>query len=55
MYDKVGDEESKLIAQVRLQRQRQLYKDFNRAGKLRLTNVNTNVYGYNRSKASKEV
>lgn len=55
MYDKVGDEESKLIAQVRLQSQRQLYKDFNRAGKLRLTNVNTNVYGYNRSKASKEV
>lgn len=55
MYDKVGDEESKLIAQVRLQRQRQLYKDFNKAGKLRPTSVNTNVYGYNRSKASKEV
>lgn len=55
MYDKVGDDESKLIAQVRLQRQRQLYKDFNRAGKLHSTGVNTNVYGYNRSKASKEV
>lgn len=55
MYDKVGDDESKLIAQVRLQRQRQLYKDFNRAGKLRPTSVNTNVYGYNRSKTSKEV
>lgn len=55
MYDKVGDDESKLIAQVRLQRQRQLYKDFNKAGKLRPTSVNTNVYGYNRSKASKEV
>lgn len=55
MYDKVGDRENKLIAQVRLQRQRQLYKDFNRAGKLRPTSVNTSVYGYNRSKASKEV
>lgn len=55
MYDKVGDDESKLIAQVRLQRQRQLYKDFNKAGNLRPTTVNTNVYGYNRSKASKEV
>lgn len=55
MYDKVGDDESKLIAQVRLQRQRQLYKDFNKAGKLRPTSVNTNVYGYNKSKASKEL
>ncbi|MDY3006207.1 phage minor capsid protein [Anaerococcus porci] len=55
MYEKVGDEESKLIAQVRLQRQRQLYKDFNKAGKLCPASVNTNVYGYNRSKASKEV
>ncbi|MBS5989576.1 MULTISPECIES: phage minor capsid protein [Anaerococcus] len=55
MYDKVGDKESKLIAQVRLQRQRQLYKDFNKAGKLRPTSVNTSVYGYDRSKASKEV
>ena len=54
MYDKVVDDESKLIAQVRLQRQRQLYKDFNKAGKLRPTSVNTHVYGYNRSKASKE-
>ncbi len=48
MYDKVGDEESKLIAQVRLQRQRQLYKNFNMAGKLRPTSVNTNVYGYSK-------
>ena len=55
MYDKVGDDESKLIAQVRLQRQRQLYKDFNKAGKLRPTTVNTSVYGYSKSKASKEV
>ena len=55
MYDKVGDKESKLIAQVRLQRQRQLYKDFNKAGKLRPTSVNTHVYGYNKSKASQEV
>ena len=55
MYDEVKDDESKLIAQVRLQRQRQLYKDFNKAGKLRPTSVNTHVYGYSRSKASKEV
>lgn len=55
MYDKVGDKESKTIAQVRLQRQRQLYKDFNKAGKLRPNSVNTNIYGYNSSKASKEV
>ena len=55
MYDKVDDKESKLIAQVRLQRQRQLYKEFNRADKLRPTSVNTNVYGYDKSKASKEV
>lgn len=55
MYDKVGDKESKTIAQVRLQRQRQLYKDFNKAGKLRHTSVNTSVYGYSKSKASKEV
>ncbi|MDU7164185.1 MAG: phage minor capsid protein [Anaerococcus vaginalis] len=55
MYDKVGDDESKLIAQVRLQRQMQLYKNFNKAGKLRPTSVNTHVYRYNRSKASKEV
>lgn len=55
MYDEVKDDESKLIAQVRLQRQRQLYNDFNKAGKLRPTSVNTHVYGYSRSKASKEV
>lgn len=55
MYDKVGDDESKLIAQVRLQRQRQLYKDFNRAGKLRPTNFNTSVYGYNKSKYFEEL
>lgn len=55
MYDKVGDDESKLIAQVRLRRQRQLYKDFNKAGELRPTSVNTSVYGYSKSKASKEV
>ena len=41
MYDKVGDDESKLIAQVRLQRQRQLYKDFNKAGGLRANSLNT--------------
>lgn len=51
MYDKVGDDESKLIAQVRLQRQRQLYKDFNKAGKLCPTTVNTHVYGYDNKKA----
>lgn len=55
MYDKVGDEESKLIAQVRLQRQRQLYKDFNRAGKLRSTSVNTSIYGYNKDRYNEEV
>ncbi|NVF11016.1 hypothetical protein HV819_03290 [Anaerococcus sp. AGMB00486] len=55
MYERIGDDESRLIAQVRLQRQRQLYKDFNKAGKLRPASVNTSVYGYNRSKASKEV
>lgn len=55
MYDKVGDDESKLIAQVRLQRQRQLYKNFNRAGKLRPTTVNTSVYGYNNSKYFEEL
>lgn len=55
MYDKVGDDESKLIAQVRLQRQRQLYKDFNKAGKLRPTSVNTNIYGYNRSEYFEEL
>lgn len=55
MYDKVGDRENKLIAQVRLQRQRQLYKDFNRAGKLCPANVNTSVYRYSKSKASKKV
>ncbi|WP_143434407.1 hypothetical protein [Anaerococcus sp. Marseille-P3625] len=55
MYDEVKDKESKLIAQVRLQRQRQLYKDFNKAGKLRSTSVNNHVYGYGRSKANKEV
>lgn len=47
MYDKIGDKENKTIAQVRLQRQRQLYKNFNKAGKLRPTSVNTHVYGYN--------
>ena len=41
MYDKVGDDESKTIAQVRLQRQRQLYKDFNKAGGLRANSLNT--------------
>ena len=41
MYDKVGDKESKTIAQVRLQRQRQLYKDFNKAGSLRANSLNT--------------
>ncbi|WP_236786817.1 phage minor capsid protein [Anaerococcus ihuae] len=51
MYDKVGDRENKLTAQVRLQRQRQTYKEFNRAGKLHPISV----YGYNRSKTSKEV
>lgn len=55
MYDKVGDDESKLIAQVRLQRQRQLYKDFNKAGKLRPTSVNTNVYGYSKDRYNEEV
>ncbi|WP_106460151.1 phage minor capsid protein [Anaerococcus sp. Marseille-P3915] len=55
MYDKVGDDESKLIAQVRLQRQRQLYKDFNKAGKLRPTTVNTNVYGYSKNKYFEEL
>lgn len=53
MYDKVGDDENKLIAQVRLQRQRQLYKDFNKAGKLRPTSVNTHVYGYNNKNKSR--
>lgn len=55
MYDKVGDDESKLVAQVRLQRQRQLYKDFNNAGKLRPTSVNTNVYGYSKDRYNEEV
>lgn len=55
MFDEVGDSEAKLANQVRLQRQRQLYKDFNKAGKLRGKTSNINVYGYNRSKASKEV
>ncbi|MDU5149140.1 MAG: phage minor capsid protein [Anaerococcus prevotii] len=55
MHDKVGDDESKLIAQVRLQRQRQLYKDFNKAGKLRPTTVNTSVYGYNKNKYFEEL
>lgn len=55
MYDKVGDKDNKLIAQVRLQRQRQLYKDFNKAGKLRPTSVNTNVYGYNKDRYNEEV
>ena len=41
MYNKVDDKESKLIAQVRLQRQRQLYKNFNRAGGLRANSLNT--------------
>lgn len=41
MYDKVGDKESKTIAQVRLQRQRQLYKEFNKAGSLRANSFNT--------------
>lgn len=41
MYNKVGDKESKTIAQVRLQRQRQLYKDFNKAGSLRANSLNT--------------
>lgn len=50
MYDKVGDDESKLIAQVRLQRQRQLYKDFNKVGGLNPTSVNTHVYGYDSKK-----
>lgn len=50
MYDKVGDDESKLVAQVRLQRQMQLYKDFNRADNLRPTSVNTNIYGYDSKK-----
>ena len=43
MYDKVGDDESKLIAQVRLQRQRQLYNAFNSAGNLRTSSINTYV------------
>lgn len=55
MYDEVQDKESKLIAQVRLQRQRQLYKDFNKAGKFRSTSVNTHVYGYNRNKYFEEL
>ncbi|WP_058990605.1 phage minor capsid protein [Anaerococcus rubeinfantis] len=55
MYDKVGDNESKLIAQVRLQRQRQLYKDFNKAGKLRPTSVNTNVYRYSKDRYNEEI
>lgn len=55
MYDEVKDDESKLIAQVRLQRQRQLYKDFNKAGKLRPTSVNTHVYGYNKNKYFEEL
>lgn len=37
------------------QRQRQLYKDFNKADKLHPTSVRTYVYWYNRSKASKKV
>lgn len=41
MYDRVGDDESKLIAQVRFQRQRQLYKNFNKAGSLRANSFNT--------------
>ncbi|MSS77392.1 hypothetical protein HV819_02180 [Anaerococcus sp. AGMB00486] len=55
MYERLGDDESRLIAQVRLQRQRQLYKDFNKAGNLRAKPYNLAKYGYNRSKASKEV
>lgn len=55
MYDEVKDDESKLIAQVRLQRQRQLYKDFNKAGKLRPTTVNTHVYGYSKDRYNEEV
>lgn len=55
MFDEVGDSEAKLANQVRLQRQRQLYKDFNRAGKINGNASNNHVYGYNRSKASKEV
>lgn len=35
MFDEVGDNEAKLANQVRLQRQRQLYKDFNRASKIK--------------------
>lgn len=55
MYERLGDDESRLIAQVRLQRQRQLYKDFNKAGNLRAKPYNLAKYGYNKSKASKEV
>lgn len=44
MFDKVKDKDSKLIAQVRLQKQRKLYRDFNRAGKLRPSSINTFIY-----------
>lgn len=37
------------------QRRWQLYSNFNKTWKFYTTNLNTNVYGYNRSKASKEV
>src|SRR5690625_700734 len=55
MYDKVGDKDNKLIAQIRLQRNMNLYKRFNKAGKLRPTSVNSHVYGYNRSRYNDEV
>lgn len=55
MYDKVNDDESKLIAQVRLQRQRDLYKRFNEAGNLKAKPYNLYKHGYNRSETSKEV
>ena len=49
MYDKIGDEEAKLVSQVRLRLQRDLYKDFNKAGGLKPSPLNLYKEGYGRS------
>lgn len=52
MYSEIEDKEALIIASVRMQRQRQLYKDFLTVGNLKGRSDYLSATGYNRSMAS---